>query len=414
MVPMGSAAMDGGDAVLVINCGSSSVKYQLIAVGSEAVVAGGVFERIGESGSRLRHREADKSERVVELPAANHREALAHIAETLRRGLSPLRLAAVGHRVVHGGEHFQEPARIDEDVLERIRSLSPLAPLHNPVNVIGIEVALNLFPNVSQVAVFDTAFHQRMPRYAAQYAIPQDWYRNYGVRRYGFHGTSHEYVAERAARYLARPLSELKLITLHLGNGASAAAIAAGVSIDTSMGLTPLEGLVMGSRSGDLDPAIIAYMQRVAGLDAAQSEQLLNHAAGLKGLGGSNDMRQILAAATAGNEAAELALEVFCYRIKKYIGAYLAVLGGIDALVFTGGIGENAAPVRSRSTAGLRGLGIAVDSCRNESAEGAVAEIQESHCETKVLVIRTNEELQIARQVLSVCRRATVAGCTTQ
>jgi len=400
----GNRVKHSDDTVLVINCGSSSVKYQLLAVGSENVLTGGIFERIGESGSRLRQRRAGEAERITDLPAGDHREAFRHVVKSLQEGASSLSLAAIGHRVVHGGEYFQEPTPIDETVLQRIRALAPLAPLHNPANIVGMEVALELFPDVFQVAVFDTAFHQRMPRYAARYAVPEDWYRKYGVRRYGFHGTSHEYVAEQAARCLGRPLSELRLITLHLGNGASAAAIAGGVSVDTSMGLTPLEGLVMGSRSGDLDPAIIAYMQRVAGIDAAQAEHLLNHAAGLKGLCGTNDMREILMAAAAGNETAQLALEIFCYRIKKYIGAYFAVLGGLDTLVFTGGIGENAAPVRARICAGLQGLGIAVDAKRNEAIEGPVAEIQPSNCVTKVLVIRTNEELQIARQVLRVCR----------
>lgn len=394
------------EAVLVINCGSSSVKYQLLAVDAEQTLARGTVERIGEEGGRLRHYTAGDVERVEQRPFASHREALARIAEYLADGGALPELVAVGHRVVHGGEHFQAPALVDVAVLQTIRALSSLAPLHNPVNVAGIDVARELFPDVPHVAVFDTAFHQRMPPYAAHYAVPEDWYARYGVRRYGFHGTSHEYVAERAAQYLRRPLADLKLITLHLGNGASATAIASGCSIDTSMGFTPLEGLVMGTRSGDVDPAVIAYMQRVAGLDAAQSEHLLNHAAGLKGLCGRNDMRQVLEAMEAGERLAALALEVYCYRVKKYIGAYLAALGGLDALVFTGGIGENAAAVRARITTGLDSLGIAIDSSRNDAVVHEVAEIQPPWSDAKVLVIRTNEELHIARQALRVCRSA--------
>lgn len=399
------------DVVLVINCGSSSVKYQLVAVRSENVLAGGLFERIGERGSRLRHRAAGAQESAHVLPAADHRAALAHIAAILRQDGSPPVLAAVGHRVVHGGEHFQAPAVIDATVLQAIRELSPLAPLHNPVNVTGIEVAQALLPDVPHVAVFDTAFHQKMPGYAAHYAVPQEWYSQYGVRRYGFHGTSHEYVAERAAQHLQRPLAELKLITLHLGNGASAAAIADGHSIDTSMGLTPLEGLVMGTRSGDLDPAIIAYMQRVAGMEVSRADEVLNRESGLKGLCGGDDMREVLARSAAGDESAQLALDVYCYRAKKYIGAYYAALGGLDALVFTAGIGENAPAVRAKMTDGLDALGIAIDAARNESANAAVAEIQPADRAIKVLVVRTNEELHIARQALHAATQREERRC---
>lgn len=408
-----SAVLEREGAVLVFNCGSSSVKYQLLTVETEDVAAAGVCERIGEAGSRLRHRRGRETERVISVPGNTHRDALVQIATALQAENACLPLIAIGHRVVHGGEHAGDAAPIDADLLQTIRALTPFAPLHNAPNVVGIEVAMELFPQVPQVAVFDTGFHQHMPSHAARYAVPQLWYQRYGVRRYGFHGASHEYVAMRAAQYLDRPLRELKLITLHLGNGASAAAIAEGHSIDTSMGMTPLEGLVMGTRCGDLDPAVIAYMQRAAGLDAAQSEHALNHASGLKGLCGSNDMRELLQAVAAGDSEAELALEIYCYRIKKYIGAYLAVLGCLDALIFTGGVGENAAEVRARSTAGLTRLGIEVDRHRNEAALGAVTEIQPTDCATKVLVVRTNEELHIARKVLRVCRGASCAPSTT-
>jgi acetate kinase len=406
----GSVQQVGADTVLVINCGSSSVKYQLVSVHTQQVLAGGLFERIGEPSSRLHHRLADAEDVIRLVAARDHREALKHIAAVLGEGDAPLALAAVGHRVVHGGERFQAPALVDAEVLRTIRELSPLAPLHNPVNLIGIEVMQELLPKVAQVAVFDTAFHQSMPQCAARYAVAQSWYRQHGVRRYGFHGTSHEYVAERAAQHMQRPLARLKLITLHLGNGASAAAISGGHSIDTSMGLTPLEGLVMGTRSGDLDPAIVAYMQRVAGLDAQRVDHDLNHDSGLKGLCGSNDMREVLARAAAADEAARLALDVYCYRIKKYIGAYLAALGGLDALVFTGGIGENAAAVRGQIASGLEVLGIAVDASRNRAARGPVAEIQPEQGAIKVLVIRTNEELHIARQALQAVQRCGDGG----
>jgi acetate kinase len=277
--------------------------------------------------------------------------------------------------------------------------LAALAPLHNPPNLLGIELAANAYSDLPQVAVFDTAFHHTLPEHAYRYAVPETWYREHHVRRHGFHGISHEYVAQRAAAHLGKPLSELNLITLHLGNGASAAAIQGGRCIDTSMGFTPLEGLVMGTRSGDLDPAIPLHVERVTGMGWKSLDHILNHECGLKGLTGVNDMREILQRAEAGDAAAKLALNMYCYRIRKYIGAYHAVLGRVDALVFTAGVGENAPPVRAQACAGLERLGIAIDDAQNGKAIDEIAEVHQPGQGVSVLVIRTNEELQIARQV---------------
>jgi acetate kinase len=365
-------------AVLVINCGSATVKHQLLAADG-ARLAGG----------------------VEEVQDGRHREAFGRIAGVLRRAGERAALAAIGHRVVHGGERFHAPAVIDAAVCAEIRALARLAPLHNPANLIGIEVCREAFPGVPQVAVFDTAFHQTLPPHAFRYAVPEAWYERFGVRRYGFHGTSHRFVAERAAEWLGRPLAALNLVTLHLGNGASAAAIRAGRCADTSMGLTPLEGLVMGTRSGDLDPAVPLYVQREAGLDPAGADAALNHESGLLGLAGTGDVRELLAREAAGDARARLALEVYCHRVRKYVGAYLAVLGRADALVFTGGVGENAARVRSLACAGLDALGIALDERANAAVAGEVAEIGRTGMPVRALVVRTNEELQIARETLA-------------
>jgi acetate kinase len=395
--------------VLVINCGSSSIKYGLFAMLHGHLLASGLVERIGESASLIRHRaenahgELVESQREIEAP--NHRAAFAHIAEVLRAafafegGNGP---AAIGHRVVHGGEAFSASIEIDRTVIDTIRSLIPLAPLHNPANLTGIEACREIFPAAPQVAVFDTAFHQTMPPHAYRYAIPEEWYSRHGVRRYGFHGTSHRYVAERAAAYLQRPFEDLKLITLHLGNGASAAAIRHGRCIDTSMGFTPLEGLVMGTRSGDLDAAVPLFLENALGVSADELQKSLNRDSGLKGLCGSNDLREVLGKERAGDERARLALEVYCYRIRKYIGAYFVALEGMDALVFTGGIGENAPSIRSRVCQGLEKLGIALDPDANDRDLEEISEIGQIGQSVRVLAVRTNEELQIARETLAV------------
>jgi len=309
-------------------------------------------------------------------------------------------LSGIGHRVVHGGEEFKEPTLIDKNVIDTIRRLIPLAPLHNPANLLGIEVAMHSAPQVPQVAVFDTAFHQSIPEHAFRYAIPQNLYEKHHVRRYGFHGTSHFYVAKQAARLLDRPLNELNLITLHLGNGASAAAVKGGKSIDTSMGMTPLEGLIMGTRCGDIDPAIIFYLKRKTGMARDEMESILNQKSGLKGICGVNDMRQIEKLAQSGNSQARLAIDIVCYRIKKYIGAYYAVLGRIDALVFTAGIGEKSSLIRGGACQGLAHLGIEIDPEKNNQKSNKSFEIQKRGSRIKVLVVPTNEELEIAEQAL--------------
>ena len=340
--------------VLVINSGSSSIKYRLFDMSDKTVLARGLVEQIGEPEGCLSHQSRNAHGKKVEItrsqPVKNHQAGFGLIGDVLNESgvvSDSSELYGIGHRVVHGGEAFREPALIDDKIITSIRALIPLAPLHNPANLMGIEVALRFAPGVPQIAVFDTAFHQSVPPQAYHYALPLDLYHSHNVRRYGFHGTSHGYVAKQAALYLNRPLQSLNLITLHLGNGASATAIRKGRSADTSMGMTPLEGLIMGTRSGDIDPAIIFYLGKKTGYPQDKVESLLNKHSGLKGICGVNDMRQISRMADEGNESARLAIEMYCYRIKKYIGAYSAVLGEIDAVVFTGGIGENAADRKS-------------------------------------------------------------------
>ncbi len=373
------------------------------------LLASGLVERIGESGSLIQHRAENAQGELVEIKqeieAGDHRSAFAQMAVILR-GAFGLEAGegpdAIGHRVVHGGEAFSVSVAIDQTVIDMIRKLIPLAPLHNPANLTGIEACREIFSSVPQVAVFDTAFHQTMPPHAFRYAVPEIWYSRYGIRRYGFHGISHRYIAGRAAEFLQRPLEDLKLITLHLGNGASAAAIQYGRCIDTSMGFTPLEGLVMGTRCGDLDAAILLYLENVLGQSSSELQEVLNRDSGLKGLCGSNDLREVLAREQTGDERARLALEVYCYRIRKYIGAYFVALDGLDALVFTGGVGENAPLIRSWACQGLEKLGIAIDSEVNNGLLEEVSEIGLGGHSVRVLAVRTNEELQIARETLSV------------
>ena len=398
--------------IIVVNSGSSSIKYETFDLSSLSAASKGLLERIGAPDSRLKHQwltPAGSWEEIVETrPVADHREGFSFILEVsgrARSGRTAPEVFAVGHRVVHGGEKFSEPAIIDDRALEAIRQLIPLAPLHNPANITGIEVMRELLPDVPQVAVFDTAFHQTMPPQAFHYALPAEFYRSYGVRRYGFHGSSHRYVTKEAARHLSIPLEGLNLITLHLGNGASATAIQRGKSIDTSMGLTPLEGLIMGTRCGDLDPAVHFYLARKTGRPFEEIESILNKESGLKGICGVNDMREIQRRAAEGDVQAELALAMFCYRVRKYIGAYYAALGSLDAVVFTGGIGENSALVRSRSCDGLSALGISLDERRNGDAGGDIAQIQAQDSRVKILVIPTNEEREIAQQTLEAIRR---------
>jgi acetate kinase len=392
--------------ILVLNSGSSSIKYRLYDMHGRTVFASGLIEQIAEkeAHTHLSYRapsgEPVCSEESGTVP--DHRAGLKLVIDSLLRSgvIDTLdALDAIGHRVVHGGEAFKDPVLIDADVINAIEALSPLAPLHNPANLAGIKVAMQLCPKLPQVAVFDTAFHQSLPPHAYLYALPYGLFENDHVRRYGFHGTSHHYVAKTAAAHLRKPLDALNLITLHLGNGASATAVKAGRSVDTSMGMSPLEGLVMGTRSGDVDPGVILFLAREKGLSADEIDTLLNKHSGLKGICGRNDLREITDAANTGDEHAVLALEIFSYRAKKYIGAYVAALGRVDGLVFTGGIGEHAAEVRERICAGLEeGLGIGIDPRRNAAAQNGLFEIQSEKSRIKVLVVPTDEEYEIALQ----------------
>lgn len=392
--------------ILVINCGSSSVKFKLfqVAGGDFSVLAAGLVERIGESTSRLKLSwpggEIEDDRRV-----ASHHRALETIEELLvDRQILPdfSSLYAIAHRVVHGGEKFQRPVVIDDEVTAAIRALIPLAPLHNPYNLDGIEALREKAPRVRQVAVFDTAFHQAMPESSYLYPLPYDLYQSHGVRRYGFHGISHGYLVKTAAGFMGRPAGDLCIITLHLGNGASAAAVRNGKCVDTSMGLTPLEGLVMGTRGGDLDPGILLYLERECGLDGDRIDEILNRESGLKGICGENDVREILAKIAAGDERAELALEIFCRRIKKYIGAYTALLGRLDVLVFAGGIGFGSSYVRRQVCTGLEHLGLRLDPGANESCRAKINPVDDGRGSVRILAVETDEELEMARQVIAL------------
>ncbi|MEV7830240.1 acetate kinase [Streptomyces subrutilus] len=396
--------------VLVLNSGSSSVKYQLLDMADRSRLAAGLVERIGEVTSRLVHEPlagpgAAGGRREQEGPIADHAAALRAVAAELAAdgmGLDSPELAAVGHRVVHGGTKFTRPVVVDDAVLAEIRSLIPLAPLHNPANVTGIEVARELRADLPQVAVFDTAFHATMPEYAARYAIDAATAEEYSVRRYGFHGTSHAYVSRATAALLGKAPEEVNVIVLHLGNGASASAVRGGVCVDTSMGLTPLEGLVMGTRSGDLDPAVVFHLARVGGLSVDEIDSLLNKKSGLLGMCGDNDMREVLRRAGEGDEAAAIAFAAYVHRLKKYIGAYSAVLGRVDAVVFTAGVGENAHQVREAAVDGLAELGLALDPAANAVRSAEPRLISAEDARVAVAVVPTDEELEIATQAYAL------------
>ena len=395
--------------ILVLNSGSSSLKFQLFTKTDLSVLASGVIEEIGDVKSAIKlsftDSEGQKNELTENYHVNDHREAIKVMTELLHESgtlVNVDELAGVGHRVVHGGEYFHQPVRIDETVLTAIEELIPLAPLHNPANLTGIKVTMEHVPKIPHIAVFDTSFHQSIPDYAYLYALPYSLYEEKKVRRYGFHGTSHNYVAQKAALHLNKPIEELNIITLHLGNGASAAAIKGGKCIDTSMGMTPLEGLIMGTRSGDLDPAILFYLGRENSLDMDALDTLLNKKSGLKGICGENDMRTINKKAKNGDYQAKLAVNMFCYRLKKYIGSYMAALGGVDCIVFTGGIGENAPPVRKLCCQGMERLGLCIDEEKNRIRKKEISEVQTSNSLIKLLVIPTNEEYEIASQTLHV------------
>jgi acetate kinase len=390
--------------ILVINAGSSSLKYSLFDMHQHSVLIAGLIERIGETSSEHTYALADEKPQPLAITVASHREALQTLFDTLAASgllVNFAELLCIGHRVVHGGEHFRQPALINPQVLEQIATTAALAPLHNPANLLGIQECLRQMPQIPQVAIFDTAFHHTLPDYAYHYALPATLYKEHGVRRYGFHGTSHGYVARQAAEALGKQLSETNLISLHLGNGASITAIENGGSIDTSMGMTPLEGLMMGTRCGDIDPAIPFYLGRMLGLDSAAIENLLNRDSGCKGICGENDMRTIHKLAEAGDDAARLALDMYAYRIKKYIGSYYAVLGRVDAIIFTGGIGENDSWLRENCCRNLAALGISIDSNLNKNPARPLANIATADSTVAVLVIHTQEELEIAMQAQS-------------
>ncbi|UGY93698.1 acetate kinase [Streptomyces gobiensis] len=391
--------------VLVLNSGSSSVKYQLLDMADGARLAVGLVERIGETSSRLAHTPAGGARREREAPIADHEAALKAVANELASdglGLDSPGLAAIGHRVVHGGQKFTAPTVIDDAVLAEIERLVPVAPLHNPANLTGIKTAQTLNPDLPQVAVFDTAFHTTMPEHAARYAIDTETADEHRVRRYGFHGTSHAYVSRKTAELLDKDPSEVNVIVLHLGNGASASAVAGGRCVDTSMGLTPLEGLVMGTRSGDIDPAVIFHLSRVAGKSIDEIDTLLNKRSGLIGLCGDNDMREIVRRIDEGDERAKLAFDIYIHRLKKYIGAYSAVLGTVDAVAFTAGIGENSAPVREAAVTGLEELGLALDAELNAVRSDQARVISPQYARVAVAVVPTDEELEIAAQAYAL------------
>ncbi|MFF4984746.1 acetate kinase [Streptomyces sp. NPDC001046] len=391
--------------VLVLNSGSSSVKYQLLDMRDSSRLAMGLVERIGEGTSRLKHTPAGGGSRERGGAIADHDAALKAVAEELAKdglGLDSPELAAIGHRVVHGGKSFTEPTVVDDAVLAEIERLIPVAPLHNPANLTGIRTARALRPDLPQVAVFDTAFHTTMPESAARYAIDVKTADEHRIRRYGFHGTSHAYVSRATAALLGKDPSETNVIVLHLGNGASASAVRGGRCVDTSMGLTPLEGLVMGTRSGDMDPAVIFHLMRVGGMSADEIDTLLNKRSGLIGLCGDNDMREIRRRVDAGDEQAELAFDIYIHRLKKYIGAYYAVLGRVDAVAFTAGVGENAAPVREAAVAGLEELGLAVDPGRNAVRSDEARLISPDGARVAVAVVPTDEEMEIATQTYAL------------
>ena len=388
--------------ILVLNCGSSSLKYQLIDGDTEAVLAKGLCERIGIEGSRLKHQPAGKEDYVCEEYMEDHTVAVQMVIDALldtEHGVikSVKEIGAVGHRVVHGGEYFANSVIITEEVKEAIRKCCDLAPLHNPANLIGIDACEKIMPNVPQVGVFDTAFHQTMPERAYLYALPYEYYEKYKIRRYGFHGTSHKYVAQECANMMNRPLKESKIITCHLGNGGSICAVRNGKSIDTSMGFTPLEGLVMGTRSGDVDAAVITYLMQKENLTPTEMDNILNKKSGVLGISGvSSDFRDIESASSEGNDRANTALDIFAYKVAKYIGEYAAAMNGVDAIVFTAGLGENSGTTRRAICDYLSFLGVHIDSYNN-SLRGKAMEISAPDSRIRVYVIPTNEELMIAR-----------------
>lgn len=395
--------------ILVINAGSSSLKYQLLNMDNESVMASGLVERIGDSSGVITHKKMNGSgeeKTVIERAIENHKVGMHLVVDLItdpQKGVisDKKEINAIGHRVVQGGEQFNTSILIDESIKQAIRDNNPLAPLHNPANLVGIEVAEELFPGTPNVAVFDTEFHQTMPAKAFLYGLPYEYYKELRIRRYGFHGTSHKYVAHKAATILGKKPEEINVITVHLGNGCSMAAVKKGKCVDTSMGMTPLAGVMMGTRSGDFDPAIIPYLVKHKGMNVDDIDDVLNKKSGLKGICGMNDMRDIHSKVEQGDEMAKLALDMFVYRVKKYIGAYTAVLGTVDIIAFTAGIGENDDVARREICEDMEGLGVSIDVEKNKGRFASPQAIHKANSKVQVWVIPTNEELQIAQDTVS-------------
>ncbi len=394
--------------VLVINAGSSSLKYQLIDMADESVIAKGAIDRIGLNGSKLKHK-ANGIETVIEKDMKNHEEAIQLVLSSLideKIGVikSMDEIGAVGHRVVHGGEKFACSVKITDEVIEKMQSLICLAPLHNPANLQGIAACKAVMPNTPMVGVFDTAFHQTMPQVSFMYGLPYEAYEKHQVRRYGFHGSSHRFVSARCAEILGKKPEELKIVTCHLGNGSSIAAVDGGKCVDTSMGLTPLEGLPMGTRSGSIDPAIIGYLMKQENMTIDEIDKYLNKESGMQGIAGFSDFRDLEAEANKGNKRAKLARDMFCYNVKKYIGSYAAAMGGVDAIVFTAGVGENDANIRANCVEGLEFLGTKMNKELNAGIHGREAIVSTDDSKVKIVVIPTNEELVIARDTAELSK----------
>ncbi|WP_346857133.1 acetate kinase [uncultured Draconibacterium sp.] len=396
--------------ILVINAGSSSIKYQLIDMNTELPLASGIVERIGLEEGVVKYKtfvNGEEKKLTETFPIPDHAVGLKRVAELLtdeKVGVisDPSEIKAVGHRLVHGAESFTETVVITDEVKAKVKELFPLAPLHNPANLVGVEVAEKVFPNATQVGVFDTAFHQTIPEKAFRYALPENFYSEMRIRKYGFHGTSHKFISEKAIEYLGN--KDAKIITIHLGNGASMAAVNGGVCVDTSMGMGPLSGLIMGTRSGDIDPAIVFYLAEQKGFSVQEISDLLNKESGVKGLTGLTDMRDVEKAEREGDKACILALEMYAYRVKHFIGSYAAAMNGVDAIVFTAGIGENDTSIRKMVCENMSYLGIEWDAEKDNVRDKDVNEINTDNAKTKVLIIPTNEELEIAKQSLELIK----------
>lgn len=396
--------------VIVINCGSSSLKYQLLDMRTEELLAKGLVDRIGIDGSKLTHEIPNKEKEIIKVPMKNHTDALKHVLDALvdknYGAIADLsEIDAAGHRVVHAGEKFSGSVLITDAVMDALTECIDLAPLHNPPNIMGIRAIQELLPSIENVGVFDTAFHQTMPKKAYIYPLPYEYYEKYALRRYGFHGTSHKYVAQRAAEIIGKDYNKMKIVTCHLGNGASITAIENGISIDTSMGFTPLEGLVMGTRCGDIDPAIVTFLMEKEGLSISDMNNILNKKSGVLGISGvSSDFRDIETAAEGNNERAQLALDIFRMRVKGYIARYAAMLGGVDAVVFTAGLGENSKACRKAICSNLEFMGIEIDDKANDVRSKETI-ISKENSKVKVLVVPTNEELMIARDTKDIIEK---------